>query len=55
MFAVFEIIGIGLTWFVAWDFASESDDLAAVLVVLFAHGVDALVTCFIAGKGLHPV
>jgi hypothetical protein len=55
MFAVFEIIGIGLTWFVAWDFASESDDLAAVLVVLFAHGVDALVTCFIAGKALHPV
>ena len=55
LFAVFEIIGIGFTWLIALNLASESDYVAAVLVVLFAHGLDAIVTYLIASKGLHPV
>jgi len=55
LFAVFEVIGIGITWLVALNLASRTEYGAAVLAILIAHGLDALVTYCIASKGLHPV
>lgn len=54
--AVVELIGVAITWFLAVTFVmNESEYVAAALVIFFAHSIDAIITYFIARKGLHPM
>lgn len=52
--ACVELFGLAFTWLVAVFAASQQHWLEAALVVIFAHSFDAVVTYFIAKKGLHP-
>lgn len=55
LFAVFELFGIVFTWGIAVTMASNGEYGPAVMVVLLAHTIDAVITYFVARKGLHPV
>lgn len=52
--ACFELFGLVFTWFLAVAIALNHSLVEAALVVLLAHGFDALGTYFVAKKGLHP-
>lgn len=51
--AVVEVLGYIFTWVVVVAMASDGDIAWAIVVLLFSHAVDALVTLMIARKGLH--
>jgi hypothetical protein len=52
--ACVEILGIVFTWFIAVSLASDGHYLDAAILIGIAHSFDAVVTYFIAKKGLHP-
>ena len=54
MLACVELVGLTVTWFVAYALADDGDYAEAALVIGLAHSIDAVVTYFIAKKGLHP-
>lgn len=55
MLAGFEVLGIAFTWCIAISLAWEQHWAEAAMIIAFAHSIDAVVTYFIAKKGLHPV
>jgi len=52
--ACVELLGLMVTWFIAYALADDGDYFGAAIVILLAHSFDAVVTYFIAKKGLHP-
>lgn len=52
--ACFETFGFMVSWLIAISLLSNGEWGLALIVVAFAHGMDALVTYFIARKGLFP-
>ena len=54
--AIVEVLGAAFTWILAVTFVmNDSEYLGAAFIILFAHSIDAIITYFIARKGLHPV
>lgn len=51
--AVVELIGYAVTWIVAFGAIQNGDWPFAIMLLGFAHGIDALVTLMIANKGLY--
>ena len=51
--AVIEFLGYAFTWVVVGGLLSEGSIGPAIMVLIIAHGFDALVTLMIARKGLH--
>ena len=52
--ACMETFGFLISWFIAISLLSKGEWAIALIVIAFAHGMDAIVTYFIARKGLFP-
>ena len=54
IFAFVELLGFFFSLFIIIGLLSEGEWILAIIIVGFVHGLDAIVTYFIAQKGLHP-
>lgn len=52
--ACVELLGLTVTWFVAYGLSGDGNYAEAATLIALAHSFDAVVTYFIAKKGLHP-